>query len=139
MIENAEAAPETTEQPRPPVPYYLHLVRANGDTLQIDVEETGWAAKHAEWMRGRSRWYLMRKADDAPILVVDVQDEDQPYYTARHILRMQGHNAGTEVICHGIGAKRADGHTDRMWILPTGLVCSGDDAEGLAEAIIDAL
>jgi len=147
----APAVPARTEnghQPQPSdgfqvggegVPFYVQIVRPSGEMLQIDVEEHGWATTHAEWMRGRSRWYLMRKATGMPVLVVEAQEGDQPYYTARHVVRVKGHNAGGQVVAYGIGAKRVDGRTDRLWILPGGLVCGGEDADTLGDAIIDAI
>lgn len=127
-----------------PSPFYLYIVRPNGDSVEIDVEEYQWMKTYAEWMRGRSRWYLMSKpTPEVPArawLGVDVQEGDQPYYTARHIVRVKGRNAGAQLTVCGIGAKRGNVDvTDRMWVLPSGLVCAGDDVDTLGDAIIDAI
>jgi len=125
------------------IPFYLHIVRPNGEFVEINLEEGGWMTTYAEWMRGRARWYLMSKPSPEvparPWLAVEVQEGDQPYYTARHIVRVKGINAGAQITVYGIGAKRASGHTDRMWILPNGLICSGEDVDTLGDAVIDAL
>ncbi len=118
------------------VPYYLHIIRANSDQIEIDVEEPQWMKTHAEWMRGRMRWYLMRKADKTPVLAVDVMDGDQPYYAAQHVARISGRGAGGHIVAYGIGAKRVDGNTDRMWVLPNGIVCAGNDVNSLGDALL---
>jgi hypothetical protein len=118
------------------VPYTLAIVLPNSEIIEIDVEEYQWATKYAHLMRVRSRWYLIRKSDGQPVLGVDVMDGDQPYYAAEHIVRAQGRNAGAHIVCYGIGAKRADGHTDRMWVLPNGIICSGNDVYSLGDAIL---
>jgi hypothetical protein len=119
-------------------PWYLHIVRPNAAEQIIDLGEYQWATTYAEWMRGRSRWYLVRKADNFPVLVIDVGDDDQPYYTARHIGKI-GSGGTNQIIAYGIGAKRYDGVIDRLWILPGGMVCAGDDVDGLGIAIVEAL
>jgi hypothetical protein len=151
LNEAVEKAIETTENGTEPagftvstgyIPFFLFIVRPNADQVEIDLEEHGWMKTYAEWMRGRSRWYLMSKpTPEVPArawLAVDVQEGDQPYYTARHIVRVKGRNAGAQLTAYGIGAKRTGGTTDRMWILPGGIVCAGDDVETIGDAIIDA-
>jgi hypothetical protein len=126
-----------------PNPFFLFIVRPNAESVQIDLDEPGWMTTYATWMRGRSRWYLMTKSTPTvpsrPWLGVDVMEDDQPYYTARHIVRVKGVNAGAQITAYGLGAKRAAGHTDRMWILPNGLICSGEDVDTLGDAVIDSL
>jgi len=119
-----------------PVPYVLTIVLPTSEMIEIDVEEYQWAKKYAHLMRVRSRWYLIEKATGKAVLAVDVMEGDQPYYAAEHIMRVQGRNAGAHIVCYGIGAKRADGHTDRMWVMPNGIVCSGNDVYSLGEAIL---
>ena len=43
-----------------------------------------------------------------------------------------------EVRAYGIGKKRLDGHVDRLWVLPTGVICAGDDVNVLGEALAQA-
>lgn len=119
-------------------PYYVHVVRPDTSAQVIDLGENGWAKTYAEWMRGRSRWYLVRKVDNFSVLVIDVGDDDQPYYTARHIGKI-GSGGSNEIIAYGMGAKRYDGVIDRLWILPGGMVCAGDDVDGLGIAIVEAI
>jgi hypothetical protein len=42
------------------------------------------------------------------------------------------------MIAYGIGKKRLDGHVDRIWVLPNGVICTGDDVEPLVLAFIRA-
>lgn len=125
------------------VPFFLYIVREDGEQVEIDLDEHGWMTTYADWMRGRSRWYLMSKPSpevpSRPWLAVDVMEGDQPYYTARHIVRVKGRNAGAQLTAYGIGAKRVAGNTDRMWIMPGGIICAGDDVETIGDAIIDAI
>jgi hypothetical protein len=118
-------------------PYYLGI--ASGDEgVTIDLDEPMWVTVYAEWMRRPATWALMRKADDAPILTVIVSPGDQPYYTARHV-GVAGSGGSNEIIAYGIGAKRSAGHTDRMWVMPNGVVCSGEDVYELGVRFVKAL
>ena len=119
-------------------PFYLHIIRPNAAEQIIDLGEHRWATTYADWMRGRSRWYLIRKAGGLPALVVDVGDHDQPYYTAHHVGKI-GSGGSNEIVAYGIGAKRYDGVIDRLWVLPGGMVCGGDDVDSLGEALVEAL
>ena len=119
-------------------PYYLVIVRPNAAEQIIDLGENGWATTYDEWLRGQSRWYLVRKSDTFPVLVMDIGDYDQPYYTARHVGKI-GSGGSNEIIAYGIGAKRYDGVIDRLWMLPNGMVCGGDDVDALGLAIVDTL
>ena len=140
MVENGQEPEYHVDSGQ--VPFFLAIYRPNGEHVEIDVEEHGWMKTYAEWMRGASRWYLISKpTPEVPArawLAVDVREGDQPYYTARHIVRVKGHNAGMQIVAYGIGAKRGEA-TERMWVLPNGLVCCGDDVEALAEALIDSI
>lgn len=120
------------------VPYYLLLVRPTGEELKIDVEEYQWMTTYADWMRGRSIWHLVRKANNTIVFAVDVFDGEQPYYTAKHIGAM-GSGGGNEIVAYGIGKKRLDGFVDRLWVLPNGLVCGGDDVETLGRQYLEQL
>jgi hypothetical protein len=120
-------------------PFYLLIRRDdNNDTVNIDLDERGWVAKHADWMRAAGRWFLIQKGTAHPVLAVVVHEGDQPYYTARHV-GVAGSGGSQEVTVYGIGAKRLDGRTDRLWWLPNGTVCSGDDESALALSIVYAM
>jgi hypothetical protein len=117
--------------PELPNPYFLMVVRENSEHLKIDRDEPGWATTYADWMRGRLRWYLCRKADDVVVFGVDVRDGDQPFYYKRHTTDLNGPLAGVEWVAYGIGAKRADGTRDGVWITQEGLVCDDHDVDTL--------
>ena len=120
-------------------PFYLQVVRPDGSDQIIDVAEYGWHATYAEWMRGRLRWYLMRKLDGFAVMVVDVADGDQPFYYRHTVERLKGINAGMKLVSHCIGAKRVSGHEDRIYVLPNGIICTATDIDPLSDAIIDSL
>ena len=118
------------------VPYYLLITRENSSYIKINVEEPEWMKTHAAWMRGASRWYMVTIDTDEVKLVVDVADGDQPYYAARHLNVVRGPNVGRHVLAYGIGAKRVGGQTDRMWLMPDGTVCVGNDVDILLDAYV---
>lgn len=110
------------------------LVIRRDDTREatmIDLGESGWVARHASWMRAPGRWFLVRKGDPQPILAVTVEEGEQPYYTARHT-GVAGGGGNSEIVAYGIGKKRLDGQVDRLWVLPNGTICGGDDVSSLA-------
>jgi hypothetical protein len=122
-------------------PYFLEISQDLGDRLRhtyIDLDERGWATKHIELMRQPGRWTLISKEGLRRVLVLRVSEGEQPYYTARHVGIASGVAPGVkpEVTAYGIGKKRLDGHVDRLWLLPNGLVCTGDDVEPLALGLI---
>jgi hypothetical protein len=104
----------------------------------IDLDEAGWATTHAYWMRRSGVvWFLMRKATTSPVLAVWVHEGDQPYYTARHVGIATG--IGAEITAYGIGKKRPDGSTHRLWILPNGIICTAEDVDDLGLRIVRAM
>jgi hypothetical protein len=114
-------------------PFYLRIIAAEGEAELIDLDERGWATKYEALMRVPGIWTLNHK-ERGPEVMMLVFEGEQPYYTARHIGIVTG--AGGEVVAYGIGKKRRDGHVDRLWVLPNGLVCGGDDVEELALAYL---
>lgn len=116
-------------------PFYLMIYRPSGDSIRIDLGEHGWLTTYAEWMRGRSRWFLVQKDGDRVLFTLEVQEDDQPYYTARHV-GVAGSGGSNEIVAYGIGAKRASGMVDRLWILPDGTVCVGDDVGSLGVSLL---
>jgi len=118
-------------------PFFLVINVADGQHI-IDLNEHQWMAKHADLMRVPGEWILVRKGEGEthfPTLAVVVHDGDQPYYTRVRIGVLQGPGAGNEIVVHGIGKKRFDGQTDRLWVLPNGIICAGDDAEEIGARI----
>lgn len=136
-----EVAIEPTAAPviewQGPNPYYLGIGTDDAGVV-IDLDESGWATTYSEWLRRPSLWALMEKASQQPVLTLVVRDGEQPYYTARHV-GMVGSNGSNEVICYGIGKKRVDGVVERLWVMPNGVVCGGDDVDDIAIRFVRAL
>ena len=112
-------------------PYYLMLVFEDV-AVTVDLDRRGWIADLGELMRKEGTWHLFRKEPRSVVFSMAVLEGEQPYYVARHIGRVPG----GEVTCYGIGKKRLDGHSDRLWVLPNGQVVGGDDAELFARGMI---
>jgi len=109
-------------------PFFLVIepaVRGEGN-LGIDLDEAGWMTTHAEWMRKPGTWLLYHKETAKPLFCVVVEEGDQPYFTKRHVGNLM---AGSEVVAFGIGKKGRDGTMTRLWLLPNGLACGGDDVD----------
>lgn len=127
-------------------PFVLIIVKEIDEAVIIDLGEPKWLDKYADWMRVKSRWFLARKPSFTndkpdgplmPVLWMNVEDGDQPYYVARHT-GIAGASSQNEVVSYGIGAKRKSGVVDRMWVLPNGLICVGDDVDVLALHLVRA-
>lgn len=116
-------------------PFFLAIHLASGDDVLIDLDERGWMATYADYMRVRSRWALLHKARHAaPVLLLIVEEGEQPYYTGRHF---RNTSAPGEVVAYGLGKKRLDGHTDRIWVFPdAGVICTGDDVDQLGRELV---
>lgn len=104
----------------------------------IDLGESGWVAKNADWMRRPARWWLVEKASGRAVLTIWVRAGEQPYYTARHVGKV-GSAGSNEIVAYGIGKKRADGHVDRLWALPTGEVTCGDDVDDIGIELVEQM
>jgi hypothetical protein len=123
---------------KPVYDYSVELGRADmlrhTETTVIDLNEPGWLTTYAHLMRVPGAWMLCDKvkSDETgelyPVLFLLVQEGEQPYYTKKHIgILPFGEARAEEVVCYGIGKKRVDGQVDRMWIMPNGMVCPGED------------
>jgi hypothetical protein len=115
-------------------PFYVIIEAANGARFVIDLDEPGWMSEIDGLMRLPGTWVLMVKRfhdrpDGVPMLAVVVGEGDQPYYTKHTVGIAVGPGAGGTLAAYGIGKKRLDGTTERMWIMPNGVVCSGDDVD----------
>lgn len=117
-----------------PNPYYLMIVTVN-ENVGIDLDQSGWMSAYAPYMRVPGQWVLINKASGHQTLIVKVEEGDQPYYTARHV-GVAGSGGSNEIIAYGIGKKRIDGCVERLWALPGGTVCGGDDVDSLGIIMI---
>ena len=118
-------------------PYYL-LIFCREDVLMVDLGVTGWIAELGDVMRSPGHWYLIPKAGRLPTLAIIVHEGEQPYYVARHI-GVVGSGGGNELTVYGIGKKKKDGNVERLWALPNGHVCAGDDVDEFGRAALEAL
>lgn len=117
-----------------PNPFYLMIVLTD-ENVGIDLDQPDWMATYAQYMRLAGQWVLVNKASGQQTLIVKVDEGDQPYYTARHV-GIAGSGGSNEVIAYGIGKKRSDGCVERLWALPGGSVCGGDDVNSLGIIMI---
>ena len=126
-------------------PFFLTIVlapTAENKTPQfntIDLDHPGWIASNSDIMRSSGYWALFNKQDASrPIFVVWVSEGEQPYYTKKHI-GVTGSGGGNEVVAYGIGKKCIDGSMVRLWAMPDGTYCGGDDAEIIGVRMVHAL
>lgn len=101
----------------------------------IDLD-TGWLTDHSDMLRVPALWELVVKERElnGTIMAMFVYDGEQPYYVKRHIGVTGG--ATNEIEAHGIGKKLVDGNVYRMWLLPNGTFCSGDDVDTLGVMLV---
>lgn len=117
-------------------PFYLLIQVAGRGNTVIDIDETQWMVKHADLMREQGAWLLNLKENYQTVAIVLVGPGEQPYFTIKHTGIAFGGSG--EIAAYGIGKKRVDGHVDRIWVLPNGVVCTGDDVEDISLALIKA-
>lgn len=120
-----------------PTPFFL-VIQADGVDTIIDLDQSKWAKTYKKLMRQPGTWALMHKEGRRPPLLVIVHPGDQPYYTARHV-GITSSAGGNEVTAYGIGKKRPDGSMVRVWIMPNGIVCGGDDVDDIGTRMVRAL
>lgn len=123
-------------------PFFVMIVPPERDRYAVvDVEERGWHSKYEGLMRHPGAWYLVRKDNITIVCGVKVFPGEQPYYVARHVgVATVGEGnqedgspvPAREVIAYGIGKKRVDGTVDRLWVLPSGMICTGEDIDVFA-------
>jgi hypothetical protein len=106
----------------------------------IDLDEGGWVEKHKGLMRKPGAWMLCGKKASVekgmlmPILMMQVDEGEQPYYTTKHVGIMSfGMDKGPESVTYGIGKKHRDGSVMRLWLLPNGSIAGGEDVYWLAD------
>lgn len=118
-------------------PFYL-VISMPDENIGIDLDEPGWIAKYTDVFRKPAKWYLIHKLTNHQALALILYEGDQGYYTARHV-GIAGSGGGNEITAYGIGAKRADGRVDRLWLLPNGTVCTGEDVDGIGILLVHQL
>lgn len=120
-----------------PNPYYL-IIATQDENVGVDLDESGWMTKYAFALRLAGQWILVHKETGHQSLIVKVSDGEQPYYTARHV-GITGGGGSNEITAYGIGKKCVDGHVERLWVLPGGTVCGGDDVDQLGILMVKRL
>lgn len=116
-------------------PFFLVIEPDDGGNgnVGIDLDESGWIDRNRELMRAPGTWWLIHKESGRPVFTIIVEQGDQPYFTKRHIGNLM---AGTEIVAFGIGKKGPDGTMTRLWLLPNGVVCGGEDVETVASRML---
>jgi hypothetical protein len=121
-------------------PYYLMIVLADGRFAEIDLGGRGWLARYGEagFLRAPGSWYLVRKEGQTIVAMLNVNEDDQPYYVAKHVgfTSVGGDGPARETIVYGLGKKRPDGATDRLWLLSNGAITVGEDIELIAITLL---
>ena len=103
---------------------------------------------------------IIRRADlqvrDSINAAQIVYTGDQPYYVKRHVGQIgMASGEGRALVVHGIGKKVpavyregktkrskvlvSPERTDRIWVLPSGAVCGGEDVEAIALAALSMM
>lgn len=117
-------------------PFFL-VIQTDQDHI-IDLDEPQWAKTYKKLLRAPGTWALMHKEGRRHPLLMVVHPGDQPYYTARHV-GITSSAGGNEITAYGIGKKRPDGSMVRMWMMPNGTVCGGDDVDDIGTRMVRAL
>ena len=116
-------------------PFFLVIEpddQSNGNT-GIDLDQPGWIAANAALMRAPGTWLLSHKETRRVIFYMIVEQGDQPYFTRHHVGNLM---AGSEIVAVGIGKKHRNGDMTRLWLLPNGVVCGGDDVDIVASRML---
>lgn len=116
-------------------PVYLIVVPSGKEPVLIDLDAPEWRTTHAETLASQATWHLMHKVTGLVFTLI-AWEHEKAYYVARHIGRGLTSEYRAELVAYGIGKERADGHFDRLWLLPNGQICAGDDVEQLAISIL---
>ena len=123
--------------------YALSDGQRSAASTVIDLNERGWIAKHQGLMRVPGIWMLCSKERSnaegvlVPVLIQTVDDGDQPYYVAKHVGVMSfSDEESQEVVCYGIGKKLPGGQVQRLWVMPNGMICGGEDVYQLGSDMV---
>lgn len=118
-------------------PFFLVIelaVKPDSGHVGIDLDFPGWATENAELLREPGVWWLLSKVTGTPVLSVVVEPGDQPYFTRHHVGNI---NTAAEVTAYGLGKKHPDGSVTRVWLLPNGCTCAGDDVDVIAARMVN--
>lgn len=125
-------------------PYILvvvrHMKRRKAPEVRIiDLDEPGWMVKNRALLAyAPATWHLARKSEPPRIDVrisMSVLPLEKPRFLIRHVGRANAHS-NREVKAYGLVKLRRDGHSDKLWVLPNGQVCGGDDVDQFAMSIL---
>lgn len=115
-------------------PFFLVIELDDKSIGNIGVDlDTSWHTEHAEHLRSPATWHLIHKQTQQATLVLVVEAGDQPYFTRHHVGNLM---AGTELVAFGLGKKCADGSMVRLWLLPNGMICGGEDVDIIAARML---
>lgn len=133
-------------------PFFL-VIETDSATgnVGIDLDEPGWIEKHKELMRSPGTWWLHHKASGRPIVCLVLEEGEQGYFVKHHVGNLM---AGSEIMAVGIGKKvparwhmtkgrkpkRVVTQTERyerLWLLPNGVICGGDDVDTIASRMLE--
>lgn len=116
-------------------PYFLIFTPPEGvdGNVGIDVDAPGWIEANKPLFRATGTWFLARKEDMRPVFCVLIDEGDQFFFVKHHVGNLM---AGREVVAIGMGKKTSDGVPVNLWLFPNGIICGGDDVDGIASRMI---
>lgn len=138
-------------------PYFLLLValekdeNGNHENLILDVGLPGWQKTYADWLDRPAEWYLCEKTGEKKVVIVQfVYAGEKPYYVKKHIGQLKfGTGRYRHIAVYGIGKKIparfsngqkiADERYERVWVLPHGVTCAGEDVEKIALSVVSTM
>ena len=114
-------------------PFFL-VLELGERKVGIDLDEGMWTEKYAEHLREPGSWWLVHKQSQRAMMGLIVDPGDQPYFVKRHVGNLM---SSAEVVAYGLGKKRANGEMVRIWLLPNGMICGGDDVDIIASRMVN--
>jgi hypothetical protein len=142
--EHCDKPPEDAVHWQGKNPYYLMLtldgvVRDTWEMVVVDLDRGGWLETLKEQLGRPGDWHLVRKEGGVIVFSMRVNEDDQPYYTARHI----GMMGLGESIAYSIGKKTKrmrkgawHDNEDNLWVLENKQVCGGTDVEHFVRRLL---
>jgi hypothetical protein len=109
------------------LPVFLIFEPANGEggNIGIDLDAPGWIEGNRETFRRPGVWFLVDKGKGA-VMCMPTAEGDQFFYH-RHHVGVIASDSTSQVTAHVIGKKQDDGSTVRLWLMPNGMVMTGDE------------
>jgi hypothetical protein len=98
-----------------------------GGNVGIDLDVAGWIEGNRDTFRRPGIWFLMNKATGQPMLCMTTSEGDQFFYH-RHHVGIIGSTIGPTVTAHVVGKKHGR-HVTRLWLMPNGMVMTGEEGE----------